>query len=352
MTIMPYDLVEQLPQDIDPEAVVAHMYVGHAPGGGFGETHLLSHGGRLHVFGRSSMLSKLEPLHLSAGATPRLERGSFSSTLHVATADGEAQIVLSMFEVDQAAALVGAIHPDAIPPEAEDPYAAKTTHVFETESPPPRKQHPKRKTKAHQAQPPPPPPARKPQPPPTPPARPSREEPAPGSPGDIARYEKQLEQHPGDVVASLSLEEIYRDQADYGNLARVLLDRVEHLDSVVEQVEALREVADIYTVMDDPDKGLAILQAAYLLDYTNHHTVQQLEQLVDEHNLWNKLLTGLNEEVQQHDEIAARAGILVQMSRWYRKIYSRSDYADACLMHAKRLDPQHPDVLAALEEPH
>lgn len=126
---------------------------------------------------------------------------------------------------------------------------------------------------------------------------------------------------------------------------------MEHLDSLVEQVEALQEVADIYAAMGDTDDALEILQTAYLLDYTNHDTVNQLERLVDEHNLWNRLLTGLNEEAQHHEQISARAGILVQMSRWYRKIYSRSDYADACLMHAKRLDPQHPEVLAALAEP-
>jgi len=360
MTIMPYELIQQLPHEIDPAAVVAHVYVGHAPGGGFGETHLLSHGGRLHVFGRGSMLGKFEPVNLVAGASPRLERGSFNSTLHVPTADGETRIVLSMFEVDQATSLVGEIHPEAIPPEPADPYASHAPDLREAPSaprmqhppkPPPPKSKPARQAQAR-PQPPSAPPVRQPQPSPAPPQHKSGQGHAPDPKAEIARYEKLLEQRPDDVVASLSLEEIYRDQGDYQNLARILLARVEHLDSSLEQVEALQEVADIYAVTGEPQNALECLQTAYLLDYTNPKTVQQLEQLVDEHNLWNKLLTGLNAEVQHLDEIAARAGILVQMSRWYRKIYSRPDYADACLMHAKRLDPQHPEVLAALNEPH
>jgi len=361
MTIMPQELIEQLPRDIDPEAVVDHVYVGHAPGGGFGETHLVSHGGHLYIFGRGSMLGKLEPLPLAANASPRLERGSFSSTLHVSTPDGESRIVLSMFEVDRAANLVGALHPGAIPPKPEV-FGSGDVHEIDRAEPatwpPPAQPSRQEREEARQAEPPPPPPASQPKPPPVPPSRKPKPPPAPparSGAGDhqaeIARYEKMLKKRPHDVVVSLSLEEIYRGEGDYVNLARILLARVEHLDSVVEQVDTLREVADIYAAMGDTDDALEILQTAYLLDYTNRDTVDQLEALVDEHNLWNNLLTGLNDEVQHHEEISARAGILVQMSRWYRKIYSRPDYADACLMHAKRLDPQHPDVLAALKEP-
>jgi hypothetical protein len=351
MSMMPLELIEQLPPEIDPQAVVDHVFVGHAPGGAYGETHLVSHGGQLHVFCRGSMLSKFEELPLNTHAPPRLERGSFNSTLHVVTPDGDARIVLSMFEVDSAAALVGAIHPDAVGPDPDAPDVFGASNAPPSPpAPPPHREHKKARTPAQ----PPPPPQPQPQPQPRkpkPPPTPQKSKSAGGATGDVARYEKQLARRPDDVVASLSLEEIYRKSGDYANLARILLTRVDHLDSILEQVETLREIADIYAVMDKTDNALQILQAAYLLDYTNHDTVSQLEHLVDEHNLWNKLLTGLNEEVQHHDEISARAGVLVQMSRWYRKIYSRPDYADACLMHAKRLDPQHPEVLAALKAP-
>jgi tetratricopeptide (TPR) repeat protein len=350
MTMMPLELIEQLPSEIDPEAVVDHVYVGHAPGGGYGETHLLSHGGRLHVFGRSSMLDKLEQLTLTAGALPRLKRGSFNSTLHVPTPGGEERIVLSMFEVDPAAALVGALHPEAVGPDPDAPDAPDAPEAPPAPPPAPPPSPPKqsKRKKARQAEPPPTPPAMPPAKPlPAPPERTGFGDPQ----AEVARYEKLLAEHPDDVVASLSLEEIYRGEGDSDNLARILLARVEHLDSVVEQVETMQEAADLYAAMGDADNALEILQTAYLYDYMNRDTVDQLERLVDEHNLWNKLLTGLNKEVQNHEQISARAGILVQMSRWYRKIYSRSDYADACLMHAKRLDPQHPEVLAALNEP-
>ncbi len=342
MTIMPHELVEQLPPDIDPEAVVDHVAVGHAPGGGYGETHLLSHGGRLLIFARGSMLGAFEQVALASGS-PRLERGSFDSTLYVPTPHGEERIVLSMFEVDQASDLVGALHPGAIPrdPDAAAPSPPPTPRAKKRKRTKQEQPPPKREPKAS-AQPPPPPPKARPKPPPTPSVDPRAE---------AKRFEAILEKRPDDVVASLSLEEHYRGEADYANLARILLVRVEYLDSVEEQVETMQEVADIYLVLDNPDNALEILQTAYLFDYRNRRTVQLLERVADEHNLWNKLLTGLNEEVQHHSEIATRAGVLVQMSRWYRKIYSRSDYADACLMHAKRLDPQHPDVVAALREP-
>lgn len=341
MTMMPLELIEQLPPEIDPAAVVDHVSVGHAPGGGYGETHLLSHGGRLLIFSRSSMLGTFEPLP-TTGGTPRLERGSFDSNLYVPTSSGEARIVLSMFEVDQATALVGALHPEAIPRDPDGSMA----------SPQPRSQ-PKARSK-RRPQPPPTPPAPKAtaKPPPPPPASKSKPPPRPSDPkAEISKHEAMLDAHPEDVVASLSLEEIYRREADYSNLARILLARVEYLDSLAEQVETLHEVADIYEILGKEKAALDILQTAYLYDYQNPKTIFGLEKLAEEHNLWNKLLTGLNDEVQNLDEISARAGILVQMSRWYRKIYSRSDYADACLMHAKRLDPQHPDVLAALSEP-
>lgn len=209
MTMMPLELIEQLPPEIDPGAVVDHVYVGHAPGGGFGETHLVSHGGQLHVFGRSSMLSKFERLPLAAGASPRLERGSFNSTLHVVTPHGNARIVLSMFEVDAAAALVRAIHPEAVPP---DPDASEAPSAA---SPTPPKPSKRRRKEARQAEPPSVPPAKPPaKPPPALPAMPPpKPSPAPpmrtGSGGDtqadVARYERTLERHPHDVVVSLSL---------------------------------------------------------------------------------------------------------------------------------------------------
>ena len=62
MTMMPYELMQQLPAGIDPEAVQGHVFVGHAPGGGFGETHLVGHADRLHVFSRRSMLGSFEEL--------------------------------------------------------------------------------------------------------------------------------------------------------------------------------------------------------------------------------------------------------------------------------------------------
>ncbi len=366
MTFMPLDLVEQLPQEIAPEEVTHHVPVGHAPGGLFGETHLLAHRGRLLAFWRGSMLTPYRQIPVSEGLAPRLERGSFSSTLWLSTAAGQESVELSMFEVDAAAELLRALFPQAFPTEHDDGESA--SKAPEPPEPPAAEPEPSELPAAEPepAMPPPVPEPAMPPPVPTRPAPPPVPNSTEGQPPDSAEsssaserrdreaeaalLERRLQEDPHDIVTSLSLEEIYRDTGDDLRLARLLSARVDILESPVEQVETLWEVAHIHASSGDPEQGLKTLMLAYLMDYTNRATVFRMEQLADEHGLWNLLLSELNDLVQRVDEISTRAGILVQMSRWYRRVYSRTDYADACLMHAKRLDPQHPAVLAALGE--
>ena len=66
-----------------------------------GETHLVVADGQLFVFTRESLLGEFSKVELDPAHPPKLEKGDFSDTLHLALADGTAhELNVSSFERD------------------------------------------------------------------------------------------------------------------------------------------------------------------------------------------------------------------------------------------------------------
>jgi hypothetical protein len=90
--------IRKLLGDREPKAYAA---LSCSIDGPIGETHLVVADGQLFVFTRESLLGEYQQLKLDSAHPPKLERGDFSDTLHLALADGSAHdLNVSSFERD------------------------------------------------------------------------------------------------------------------------------------------------------------------------------------------------------------------------------------------------------------
>ena len=82
----------------EPKAYASLSCSFHGP---IGETHFVVADGQLFVFERESLIGDFKRVTLDPGFPPKLEKGTFSDTLHVALADGEAyELTVSSFDRD------------------------------------------------------------------------------------------------------------------------------------------------------------------------------------------------------------------------------------------------------------
>ncbi|MCA8914007.1 MAG: hypothetical protein KDB90_01245 [Planctomycetes bacterium] len=82
----------------EPKAYASLSCSFHGP---IGETHFVVADGQLFVFERESLIGDFKRVTLDPEFPPKLEKGTFSDTLHVALADGEAyELTVSSFDRD------------------------------------------------------------------------------------------------------------------------------------------------------------------------------------------------------------------------------------------------------------
>jgi tetratricopeptide (TPR) repeat protein len=164
-------------------------------------------------------------------------------------------------------------------------------------------------------------------------------------------YEQIRQLEPGNRVASVALDEIYREGWHWEKLIDLLIARTDHTEGVNETVELLQDVATIYEEkMNMAEQAFVVLQAAFKQDYTNDITAKNLERLARSNNKWNELLSDYGTVVQNIVDPKVRADLHVKMGRWYGNELGRMDYAVASLQQALQLDPECVKAYDALAE--
>lgn len=154
------------------------------------------------------------------------------------------------------------------------------------------------------------------------------------------------------LEASVQLEGIFRIRKNWGQLADLLLARVEFPDNTPNQrIEILQQVARIYEDnMNDRDSAFVILQAAFREDYSVDSTARELERLASIINKWGDLLGEYTQSVTQIADSKARADLWVKIGRWYAEHLNRIDYAIASQQQALQIDKNHKEALTNLAE--
>ncbi len=166
-------------------------------------------------------------------------------------------------------------------------------------------------------------------------------------------YQEILEIDNTHLGASEALEHIYRDTADWGSLAELLINRAEILDDRHARVETLQAAAKVLEEnLEDQDMAFATLQAAFNVDYANDHTARELERLATQAGKWGELLGEYNGLVQQIEDPLERCELMVKIGRWYGEHLNNAAQGIYALEQALALNPESVSALRELASFH
>jgi len=164
-------------------------------------------------------------------------------------------------------------------------------------------------------------------------------------------YERVLEIDPSNVVASTSLEELYRQRKVWPRLIELLLARIEYVEGPPERIKLFCDIAAVYEEqLGDRDSAFVTLQAAFREDYSNDHVAQELERLATATGKWSELLTEYTQVAQGMTEVKQASDLWVKIARWYDSALDHTEYAVASAKKALSLDPDHTGAMAALAD--
>jgi tetratricopeptide (TPR) repeat protein len=164
-------------------------------------------------------------------------------------------------------------------------------------------------------------------------------------------YERVLQIDPGHQLASVELEQLYRQRKSWVKLVDLLLARTEFSPDAATRLQLLTQVSETYEQqLGDRDSAFVTLQAAFREDYSNDHVAKELERLATAADKWNELIGEYTQVVQGISDPKQAADLWVKIARWYDSALRHVDYAIASAQQALQLDNAHIGALQALED--
>ena len=164
-------------------------------------------------------------------------------------------------------------------------------------------------------------------------------------------YERVLQIDPGHQLASVELEQLYRQRKSWVKLVDLLLARTEFSPDAATRIQLLVQVSETYEQqLGDRDSAFVTLQAAFREDYSNDHVAKELERLATAADKWNELIGEYTQVVQGISDAKQAADLWVKIARWYDSALRHVDYAIASAQQALQLDGAHIGALQALED--
>ena len=164
-------------------------------------------------------------------------------------------------------------------------------------------------------------------------------------------YERVLQIDPGHQLASVELEQLYRQRKSWVKLVDLLLARTEFSPDAATRIALLVAVSETYEQqLDDRDSAFVTLQAAFREDYSNDHVAKELERLATAADKWNELIGEYTQVVQGISDPKQAADLWVKIARWYDSALRHVDYAIASAQQALQLDAAHIGALQALQD--
>jgi tetratricopeptide (TPR) repeat protein len=163
-------------------------------------------------------------------------------------------------------------------------------------------------------------------------------------------YERVLQIDPGHQLASVELEQLYRQRKSWVKLVELLLARIEFSPDAATRIALLVQVAETYEQqLGDRESAFVTLQAAFREDYSNDHVAKELERLATAADKWNELIGEYTQIVQGISDPKQAADLWVKIAHWYDSALRHVDYAIASAQQALQLDGAHIGALQALE---
>jgi tetratricopeptide (TPR) repeat protein len=166
----------------------------------------------------------------------------------------------------------------------------------------------------------------------------------------IESWEKVLDVKVQDPEAMEALDQLFGADARWEELVDLHLNRLGELTALEDRLSLYYRMARLYEEkLQSPEKALIILQAAFMEDYSNEGTANELERLAREANQWNELLTSCNEQLQSVGEQADKISLALRLGRWYAQL-NRPEFAANCFNQVLTWKPEHQDALDGLAD--
>ncbi|MDX2023641.1 MAG: tetratricopeptide repeat protein [Deltaproteobacteria bacterium] len=165
-------------------------------------------------------------------------------------------------------------------------------------------------------------------------------------------YERLMEIDPNNQVASVELEQIYRQQENWEPLIGLLVGRAEDVNAAPRQrQESLCAVAEIYErQLGDADNAFTVLGAAFEIDFSNDHVAAELERLATQAGKWNELVGQWTQVAQAEQDPKVAADLWVKIARWGDSALQNTDYAIQTATYALQLDANNAGAMQALSD--
>jgi tetratricopeptide (TPR) repeat protein len=145
------------------------------------------------------------------------------------------------------------------------------------------------------------------------------------------------------------LEENYRQEERWEDLAAMFIERTEAATSSEERAGYLIRAAQIFEAnLDDADRAFITLLAALPEDPSNEELSDLLARLSTEQNRWHDLLSESQRLVAEIGSDTKRADLLVTLAGWYRDHLEEPAEAEKSLEAALKASPAHPAALRPL----
>lgn len=153
------------------------------------------------------------------------------------------------------------------------------------------------------------------------------------------------------AAAVTAIEAAARDAGDAERLIEVLMARTEVEPEPARRAQLLRAVADAFqNQIGDLPRAFTALTVALREDPADAATIDTLEALAGETDAWAELVGEVAEIAGEVEEAAVGAALWARLGRWYDLHLRHYDYAVAAYRHAIKLDPDHLDARAGVEE--
>ncbi|NOY93292.1 MAG: tetratricopeptide repeat protein [Deltaproteobacteria bacterium] len=164
-------------------------------------------------------------------------------------------------------------------------------------------------------------------------------------------YQRILELEPLNEPAFERLELLHREAMRFEDLIEVYIVRAESVETTEARVALLRKVAHVYEKeLDEPEQAYEALKIAWMEDFSDRETADELERVAGLTNAWNDLLTAANEALAQVEDSETKIAICLSCARWYGQELGHPEYAIPYYQQILALDPANVPAMRQMAE--
>jgi len=164
-------------------------------------------------------------------------------------------------------------------------------------------------------------------------------------------YQRILELQPINGPAFERLEVLHREGMRFEDLIEVYIVRAESVGTTAERVGLLRKVATVYErELSEPEQAYEALKVAWMEDFSDRETANELERVAGLTNAWNDLLTAANEALGQVQDAETKIAICLSCARWYGQELGHPEYAIPYYQQILALDPANVPAMRQMAE--